>query len=234
MLKPCGPRQALAAAAAALALLSAPAARADVSTVDFEAAEARLYTDHESVVDNGYRFTVLGDFAAVDTAASCFIATCPTGNDTQFYQGFNDSRVSLVRTDGQVFQLLAFDAGFIGPLQLDPGVDAGAIQLHAIALDGHAIDRTFLFAPSGEDGAFAFSSYGSLTQPLGNLGWLRSVEFHACTWDADGACSNPNENLGQFALDNLVLQPVPEPSTLALALTGMGVIVGLRRRRNAA
>lgn len=232
MLKPSGARQAFAAAAAALALLSAPA-KADVSTVDFESTEARLYLDQESIVDQGFRFTVLGDFAAVDTAASCFVAVCPSGNDTQFYQGFNDSRVSLARTDGLAFQLLAFDAGFIAPVPLEPMTDVGALQMHAVAADGHAIDRTFLFDLSGEDGAVPFASYGSLQQPLGNMGWLRSVEFFACTWDADNTCSNPNQNLGQFALDNLVLQPVPEPSTLALAALGLGVLAWRNRRRAA-
>lgn len=173
---------------------------------------------------------MLGDFAAVDTAASCFIATCPSGNETQFYQGFNDSRVSLARSDGQVFQLLGFDAGFIAPVPLEPLTDAGALQMHAVTADGHAIDRTFLFSLSGEDGAVPFASYGSLQQPLDNMGWLRSVELYACTWDADNSCSNPNQNLGQFALDNLVLQPVPEPSTLALAALGLGALAWRSRR----
>jgi hypothetical protein len=233
MFKPNGPRQALFAAAAALALCASAPVRAGVSTVDFESAEARLYLDQESIVDQGFRFTVLGDFAAVDTAASCFVAVCPSGNDSQFYQGFNDSRVSLARSDGQAFQLLAFDAGFIAPLPLEPMTDVGALQMHAVAADGHAIDRVFLFDLSGEDGAVPFSHYGSLQQPLGNLGWLRSVEFYACTWDVDNTCSNPNQNLGQFALDNVVLQPVPEPSTLALAALGLGALVWRNRRRAA-
>lgn len=232
MLKPSGPWQAFAAATAALALFASPA-KAVVSTVDFESTGPGLYFNGDTIADQGYSFTVLGDFAAVDTAASCFIAVCPSGNDTQFYQGFNDSRVSLARGDGQVFQLLAFDAGFIAPLPLEPFTDVGALQMHAVAADGHAIDRTFLFDLSGEDGAVPFTSYGSLDQPLGNMGWLRSVQFYACTWDADNTCSNPNQNLGQFALDNVVLQPVPEPSTLALAALGLGALVVRQRRRTA-
>jgi hypothetical protein len=220
MRKHLGVRRAL-SLAAALAFASA-AAHAATSTVDFEAVTPQLYTDHETIADHGFNLTVLGDFGAVDTAASCFIATCPTGDETQFYQGFNDSHVALARGDGQAFQLLGFDAGFIAPLSVDPGVDAGAIRLRAVGVDGQVYDRSF-----------SFRSYGSGTSPLSGMGWLHSVEFFACTWDADGACSNPNQNLGQFALDNIALQPVPEPATTALLALGLGGLVLVRNRRQA-
>lgn len=217
----------LAVVAAVLTTISAQA-RTSVSNLDFDSATAGLYVNGDTLFDQGFKLKVLGDFAAVDTAASCFIATCPSGNDTQFYQSFNDSRVELSRTDGRLFQLLGLDAGFIAPLPLAPGLDAGGLHLHGVTADGSLIDRTFAFGLSGQDGGFAFSHYGTTAQPLADMGLLRSVELFACTWDADDSCANPNQNLGQFALDNVTLQPVPEPATATLLALGLA---GLLRSR---
>jgi hypothetical protein len=229
MVKQGGSRQAATAVAAAALALMAHSAQAAVANLDFEAAEARLYFSGEAVVDSGFQLSVLNEFGAVDTAAGCFIAVCPTGNDTQFFQGFNDGHVALTYGNHQTFQLLGFDAGFIAPFPL-PDTAAGSIQLRAITEAGDTVYKSFQFAPSGAEGSFAFKTYGSGTAPLSGLGWLRSVEFFACTWDEDGACSNPNQNLGQFALDNIHLQPIPEPSTIALMALGIAGLIARSRR----
>lgn len=223
-----GPRPVWAAAALAAACACAPA-QAATATMDFEAVDFGPYNAGDSLLDAGFRLTMQQDFAIVEGTAGCWV-TCPTGNDTRFFQGFNDSHVTLAEASGKAFRLLGFDAGFILPVPV-PNTDAGFLQLRATTLDGTIVSKSYTFGVSDDAGSFAFRTMGSAAQPLSGLGWLRSVEFFACTWDADGGCANPNENLGQFALDNIRVNAVPEPGTYGLMALGLAGLAALRRRR---
>jgi hypothetical protein len=220
------------ASGAVFAALWTPVQSASAATViDFEPLAPTIVIDGDVLAQGAFSMMGLAVpgspgslVGAIDTAASCFVATCPTGNDTSFYQGLNDSRLTLARSDAKAFSLIGFDAGFLAAAPL-PSVAPGMMQIHAIGYGGKVIDMSFAFDSSDDLGNFAFKNYGV------GLGYVTSVDFFACTFDASGACVNMNENLSQFGLDNIgVAAAVPEPSTYVLSALGLAALA-LRARR---
>ena len=202
------------------------------AAVDFESIPANFYADGETFSENGYTLKVQGDFGVVDTASAFSIAQAPTGNPTQFYAGLNDSRLMLSRTDGQLFRLVGFDAGFIAPLPQNPGVRAGRIEVNAIDALGNPVFNSWEFAPSANDGSFAFLTYNGATDFSAFYG-IKSATFDACIYvdpAVDNTCVNPSQNLGQFGLDNVNAGVVPEPSTYALMALGFTALAARARR----
>lgn len=216
-------------ACALLVLGTLSCAFAQATVLDFEAVSPNLYDNGESFTQGAYTFVVGGSFGAVDTAAGCFIATCPSNNATQFYQGYNDSHVTLRRTDGGSFSLLGFDAAFIAPVPIPADLLTGRIEFTATGSNG-SFHGGSDFASSVADGSVPFETYSLAA--LAGLTSLKSVDFYACSFNDAGNCVNPIDNLAQFALDNVSVNvaPVPEPGTVALMAMGLA-FVGWRHRR---
>jgi hypothetical protein len=201
-------------------------AQAQAATIDFESHTPDIFFSGATISESGYQMTVIGDFGVVDTAAAFVIAQAPTGNDTQFYSGLNDSTLSFASLDGMPFRLTGFDAGFVAPVPQAPGVVAGRIFISGIDMLDAAVFGSWEFAASDAAGLFAFQTY---TSGVAALGVLKSAVFGACVYDDVGDCVNPAQNLAQFSLDNINVVAVPEPSTYALLALGLAAVV-LRRR----
>lgn len=201
--------------------------QAQAGNLDFEPITPAIFLAGESFQQSHYTFTLGTEIGQVDTTAGFLGTTPPSGNSTQFFSAFNDGTVTLTDTFGVGFNLYGFDAGFIGPIPVDPGVSAGRIVVDATTLDGGQVSASWDLGLSGADGAFAFLSFGALGGSFTNLA---SVTFSACIYDDVGGCIHPADNLAQFSLDNLNVVAVPEPSTYALMVVGLAGFAAYRRR----
>jgi len=218
------PTRLLNAALAAVALSALPA-HADV--IGFEgAASVGLYLPGESFSEGAFVLTALSDFGIVDSAGA-FGTQAPTGNATQFYFASNDGRLRLTTASGIGFDLSGFSAAFVA---LDPpAVQTTVLVARGTLQDNSTVSASFAFGSSATTN-FPFVSYSGASFSAFNN--LRQVDFFACSWVGGLACTVPTANNGQFAIDNIGVSVVPEPSAallLALGLAGLA----LRARRTA-
>jgi hypothetical protein len=223
--------KALVASAAALAFSGA--AMAGTVTMEDVTPGTILFVG-DSFSQAGVTLTVTGSASSIDTPAAFgagvgLDAAAPKGNNTQFFIGLNDATVTLKDSGGGTFRIAGFDFGFVAALTrlFNPGDVAGALVAAYETATGATGFETWSFGAADAQGEFSFITAGA--GDVGALsGSLNSVAFFACTSDNAGLCVHPNNNFGQFALDNI---KVPEPGSLALAVLALGIAGGVRARR---
>jgi hypothetical protein len=235
-----GLKKLTAAALGALALMSAAPAMADV--VNFESIGSATYDGKEVFGENGYTMQVIdsplsvsgtGFAGAVGNGSDpflCAIAACPVGNDTSFYMGLNDGAVKISRDDHHAFQLYSLNYAFVAPVAGLASDSYGMLTVTGQTIAGGQALATFRFPLLDKDGYSPFRLAG-LSSAFGDT-MFSSVTISSCLWNDGGACVNPSGNQAQFAIDNLVLAAVPEPSTYAMMGLGLAAIGLVSRRRN--
>ena len=214
-------------ALAAMSALAAAPAMADVLHID----NLLVLADPTTAAGGG----VSGVGAILDgrVTSSCDIAACPQGATGNYLAILNDGGVNFSRADHQAFTLAGFDYSFIAPVSGLPDMNWGQLQLSGTLSNGQVVTTSLAFPGQGSDGNYAFHS-AALLGGFSNYAFT-GLTFNACIFNETGACSNsldfPAFNQGQFALDNISISAVPEPSTYMLMLAGLGAIGMLSRRR---
>lgn len=231
------------------ALSCAPGAQATV--ISFEGMEASLTTPYlpllaegDFFVQSGFYFEPFSNHAGAqpgdlvgaivdgaDLANTCFSVACPTNNATHFFTALNDGVLYLAPDSAPSFTLQGLDASFVGAGgEVFPGVTL-LLRIQGTKVGGGTLTTTFQL-PGQTAGVFSFQSYAT----SGAFATQQFTEAYifglAC--NSAGSCSAFSTDKGQFALDNINVTAVPEPSQWLLMGLGLAALGALARRRNAA
>lgn len=168
-----------------------------------------------------------------DSANICSALTCPTNATGTYLAGLNDGYLIFGAVDGSPLRLTSFSASFIGAQGDTLAAVPGILRISAVSA-ANATLATVDFNLAGLNGAGAlsfatFSNTGALATT--NAAFYR---VRAAYCDTTGACSFTSTNKGQWALDNINVTAVPEPSQWALFGLGLAGVAAIARRRRAA
>ena len=217
-------RRLLSAAAVAGAFAATSASAGLIpAVINFESpALTNLYFPGDSFTEQGFRMTVDFDFGTVDGVA---VLPRPTsGNNSQVYFQSNDGGLIVQRDDGLGFNLNSFQYAF--QPQNPASSLATAIIAFAEAMDGTTFGFGFAFA-AAVNGVNPFATANT----TGLFNNIRSVEFFSCSLISGALCTAQTQNSGQFALDNIGVATIPEPTSVALVLSAL-LAAGFAARRN--
>ena len=183
---------------------------------------------------------LVGSLANGGDPGTCLDGICPHGNTSNFLETVNDG-VFYVNHGGVKLTLNSFDAAFLAPagVTLSSGT-AAYLAIEADRSNGtYAVGIFALNGPTAGDTSFA-TFMAANAQIIGGSGTLTSgnvTSIFAYAYYCNpttGSCNFGSSDRGQFALDNLSISAVPEPSSWLLLVAGLGALgVASRRRRSA-
>lgn len=234
---------------AAAALLAAGASQAVI--VDFEgdidttnAGFAPLLGHNDEILNKGFYIDAISNAAVpvagdlvgailngADLAGSCAGLTCPSNNATTFLAGVNDGLFAIGAVGDALFRFAGFDASFIGAQGAALPAVPGLVRLQGITATGGSVTQTFNLGGPSSTGALSFKSYATTGAFSTTL--FKYVYFFGFSCNAAGSCSAFSSDQAQFAIDNISVTAVPEPSTWALMIGGLAAAAAVRRRRSA-
>ena len=214
------------AAIACLGLL--PQARGS-TVITFDAAPANLYMSGDSFSESGFRMKTEYDFGTVDKADALGEAA-PSGNATQFYFNSNDGNLLIDREDGGSFSLNGFSAAFVPLIPSPNPAQTTVIVAYGVTDSGAHLATYFNFGSSSTN-HHPFVTYDNSANDFTVFNHLSRLYFFACALTGT-SCDLNTQNNGQFAIDDIFVTPVPEPSTTVLLAFGLMGVMGVASRRS--
>ena len=175
-----------------------------------------------------------GSFLDGSDSQSCDVGTtqCPKNNPSMYYGALNDSYIDIMPTTYRAqFGIRSFDASFIGgaaALSSYPAV-AGLLRIQGIRADGSSAIETYQLAGPSAAG-FNFGNYN--TSAAFRQNHFVEAFFFGFTCNTAGNCSAFSTNRGQFGIDNINLNAIPEPAGFLLFGIGMIGMGAVARRRH--
>jgi hypothetical protein len=173
---------------------------------------------------------LVGALVSGSDPSICAGLVCPNNNASTYVAMVNDGVLAFGANDGFRFSVKSFKASFIGngdPLQATPGfvrlqgVRGGVSSTQTFALSGLDVLNNLGFTTFNTTGAFSNTEFD----------FVYAYGF-ACPAPGGGtSCTAFNTDRGQFAIDDITIEHVPEPSSIALlGLAGFAAF-SVRRRR---
>lgn len=214
---------------AALALAAAACLQGAQATevVTFDAPElANLYSTFTTFNLGSYEgYTQTGP-GLIGTSEDLPASTAPAGNSTQFLTVLNTGVFTFRRVDRTAFDLLSFDFAYVPHPDSPPPAQEMVlvIQTGGVATGGWRIDPTVTNQ--------SFLRIDDPTQ-LALYRNVTTINFTLCSFNPAtlAVCEFTLGQAGQFAVDNLVVSSVPEPTTALLWLAGLAAVGHTARRR---
>lgn len=163
---------------------------------------------------------------------ACTLIACPAGNGSVYFGGLNDGWLNITISGAAGFRVDGLDYAFIAPLGGLLDFSYGRLMLTGTDTNGNVITTAADMPGQNADGRFVFDAF--MVDSAFRNTTLVNLAIGACLFDGAGECvfqRDVVQNQAQFAIDDLDLNVIPEPSSYALMLLGFAGLAAFSRRR---
>ncbi len=169
---------------------------------------------------------VVADSTNIAAAGCGDYLVCPTNNTGNYLIALNDGLIDVQSTVTGGFFATQFSASFVAVLGDTIPAGAMVLQVEGYSATAQVFSQQFSI-PGPTAGVYSFASY--MLNATNSSTPIVELAFRGFACNAAGSCNRTSDK-AQFALDNIVVTAVPEPSQWLLMGLGLMAMGGLVRR----